>query len=288
MIFLMMNKKIITILGIVVIFSNELFAQLQSEYSLHFGGGISTLSYKPIIGKYKAGYGPQIGFTYLHAMDKQFAIGTGLELTSYKSEFEMPHQAFNFEAKDLDGETFTLRTQATYYAEKQEAFFLQVPVMIYYIGDWQKPTNFYGAIGGKIGLPIVSKYENNYDFATTAYYLLENIEYEHPFIAMGRHQNKKTEDLTLDIHLMLSLQAGMRFKIAERWWLYAGLYVDYSVNSFGRERQKSNLIRYNTSGTSPNYQITSIIDATDDTNTEMTTAVRTLSAGVTIRIALRM
>ncbi|GHT24903.1 hypothetical protein FACS189430_10690 [Bacteroidia bacterium] len=235
------------------------------EFLVYAGGGYSTLHYQPVVGNksfLNGGGLVGVGFNYL--INKSFAVGFGLEASFYtaatKANNDVP-----------DGVVLSgLICTASGFKEKQQALFLDVPVMLQYRHS-VKRHKFYVAAGVKTGvLPLLNKYSHK---GATLQIFQPDSETAQESIAVSGFSN----DFEMQMPIVTpSLEAGMRWRFNKNHRLYTGIYVDYGLQDIRKEKTDAPFVAYNRT----NAQASTI-------NNVITTAdkVTPLAVGVVFRFA---
>jgi len=235
------NKNII--LSIILLVSLSSYAQKQRHHEITLGGGIgqSALQYKSAIGGKSLGFGGHVGLGYTYFFGEHFGIGTGFELSFYNSklrngEFHTVHANLT---DPSDGETFDFHSKVSKYYDKQKATYLNIPIMLHF--QTKGANRFYAAAGTKIGIPLNGKSTSSADFENNGYFhSTANWASTQTFMQFGTFINREqTEDLKFKTAFMLSLEAGMKWKLGEKTSLYTGLYLDYGLNNILNDDAKS-------------------------------------------------
>jgi len=193
------------------------------EFYAYCGGGISK----------GFEFGGLFGVGYTYFFTPNWGIGTGLEKAFYNVKGESENynqQTFTF--TDYEGNEIEFRSTIKGYKEEQSFTLLQIPLMVQYQNG--ENHQFYARAGAKLGIPIKGKNKITADsIKNTGYRKFENYEYTtQTFLGFGTFVGEKSEqDLPLQTAVLLSAEAGMKWKINKALRLYTGLYFDYGLNS---------------------------------------------------------
>ena len=227
------NKTII--LGIILIVSISSYAQKQRHHEITLGGGIgqSALQYNSAIGGKALGFGGHVGLGYTYFFGEHFGIGTGFELSFYNSKLRNGefHTVLANLTDPSDGEIFDFHSKVSNYYDKQKATYLNIPIMLHF--QTKGVNRFYAAAGTKIGIPLNGKSISTANFENSGYFhSTTNWASTQNFMGFGTFTDREqTEDLKFKTAFMLSLEAGMKWKLGEKTSLYTGLYFDYGLNN---------------------------------------------------------
>lgn len=217
----------------------------RHEFSLHMGGGISGLQYDVKIGDQKIGFGGNVGLDYTFFFSPNWGIGTGAEISLMNTKYKLSQFANSYAANDGIHD-FEFRYTLSDYTEKQQLWNINVPLMLKFQTNGN--TKFYAAAGGKIGFPIDATYKSGMGhLKTSGYYPQFNNELFGPrFQGFGEFDMaEKKSDMELKTMFLVSVEAGVKWKLANDWSLYTGAYLDYGLNNVSKVAQDQILLAYN-------------------------------------------
>jgi len=164
-----------------------------------------------------------VGYTYFFT--PSWGFGSGLEKAFYSTTREW--KEYTKQPYVID--EIEYRSKAFGYKEVKIFRFLQIPLMLQY----QSENKFYAKAGTKIGIPLSGKIKMSADSVkNSGYREFEDFEYTtQEFMGFGTFKNQKSEeDLSLQTAVLLSAEAGMKWKIRKALRLYTGLYFDYGLD----------------------------------------------------------
>lgn len=248
----MMIKRYISLAVAGLITCTAAFSQEQPkhEVSVWAGGGLSTLKVDTKVGDNKNGMGGSFGIGYSYFLSDQWSIGSGLELSLYNAKTTISSISDRYNSNDGEYD-FEFRTTVSNYEEKQNTMYLNIPL----VAQFQVPVigenHFYASGGFKLGIPVTKKYKVvNADMKNSGYYPIWNDKEElildtQEFMGFGEHKRSNVKrDLDLKVACILTLEAGMKWKIGETTALYTGAYFDYGLNDINKDASKR-LVEYN-------------------------------------------
>lgn len=261
----------------------------QHELSVEVGGGLSTLNYNVLYGNQKDGWAGEFGTAYSYFFSPKFNLRSGANLSFYQAKATLSNLADSYDAYDGE-EYFDFRYKVNSYEENQHALYLNIPIMAEF--RFGKNEKFYAGAGGKFGLPLLGKYKTSKNsFKTSGYFPSTNVELEEPeFMGFGSFNNMYTkDDIDLHVTVMLSLEAGAKWQLSEKFRLYTGVYFDYGLNNIIRNNSHQPLIRY-TKVNSRGFILNGIPTSnyTDDNNNihSLTEKIRPMAIGIKVRLAM--
>ena len=289
-----MKKQIIKILAIGLFllwgFGGYITAQdteqSQHEVSIYAGGGLSSLLYNLNAGKYHYGFGGQAGIGYSFFFTPNFSLGTGAEFALYQAKASFPSgfsDSYVLNDPKNEGFTYTFKYKVNNYSEQQQAFFINIPLMLQFqTGENHK---FFAALGGKVGFPFnaIAK-KASYMVNTEGEYSYEERTYDdlpqHGYGLFNYPAGKVTLD-KLKLNIMASAEVGMKWKIGDTKALYTGLYADYGFNNI---QKTNNKIFVKESESSANPIMSPLIESRFSGNS-FTNKITPIAVGLKIRFA---
>ena len=223
-----------------------LYGQSRHEFSIHGGGGLSTLKYDMSTGKFNNGFGGLFGVGYSYFFTDNFGLHTGIEASLYNSKATISSLGDRNMIYDRDDVLFEYRNTVSNYSEKQHAYFLNIPL------QFQLQTSgvnrFYGLLGAKIGIPLSGRYNSTGDFTNSGYYEYEDFLYDNfPVMGFGTFRDRKEDgSFGMKAVFMASAEAGMKWALNNGMSLYTGVYFDYGLNDIISDVRTKRFIVYNT------------------------------------------
>jgi outer membrane protein OmpA-like peptidoglycan-associated protein len=258
--------------------------QRRHEFSLSVGGGLSTLMYDIAPGAQHNRAGGLFGLDYRFFFNPRWGLATGFEFAFYNARYQLNDHNVEYQAIDLDGDPFLFRSAMRDYTERQNAAMLQIPLMLQFqTGARHK---FYAAAGAKAAFPLNAKYgAAAKELFNTGFYAHENSLYDtQTFMGFGRFTDVKgSGTFALNAAFFAAAEAGIKWKLNNKWSLYSGVYFDYGLNNIVETRRATSLpplIEYNTSNP-PDITINSALKSSPT----VPAAIKPLSAGVVLRLA---
>lgn len=238
-------KRIIFIIAIGLLslnaFSQEAvkYEQPKHEISLWGGYGLSTFNYDLNKGdrdEWGLGYLGGIGYTYF--FNYHWGLGIGAEFAALKSELDLGKSftdAYHAPAFAGADRLLYLEATATNYEETYEAFYINVPVMLKYQVDVWKQHKLYLSGGLKVGIPFQAKHSATgtitpraWDIDGSGNKMGDVISGVHGF-GTPHNVNVDKREFDLKLNYALALEAGMKWKLSNKFALYTGLFLDYGL-----------------------------------------------------------
>jgi len=252
--------KKIFILNLLLICS--IYAQDLHEFSLHIGGGLSTLRYDPLIGEQSNGFDKEFGFGYAYFLSPWFGFATGLEFAFYSAEFKLKNRLVSdYYVKHVNNgaiDSLRFRSRWDNYTEKQSAVMLQVPLML----QFQTGIGYYVMAGVKGAISISGNSSGKGDLMNTGYlggeidcdlYINDCIGMPqgggNTWDGLGLYKGKKTENQEkFKSALFVSMEMGKKWRFEDGLSLYTGVYFDYGLNNILKKKKiedLSQMVEYN-------------------------------------------
>jgi outer membrane protein OmpA-like peptidoglycan-associated protein len=214
------------------------FAHIIHEFSIYYGGGISTLLYSKNEGDENFGLGGHFGFGYAFFFSENWGILSGAEMALYNTDRKVKTRMKD--STGIDPEymhAFEFRSLQNNIEEEATAIVLQIPLMLQF--STGSNHQFYAAAGGKIGVPLKASSKSFIGSMTNSrYYPHENVEYAdtHEFLGLGTFKNiESKEDISSKTMFFASAETGMKWKLSESMRFYTGVYFDYGLTAFSEE-----------------------------------------------------
>ncbi len=269
----------------------------HNEISVGISGGISTLHYSVSEGKFKPQGGASLNLGYLLKITDLWGIGTGPELSLYRSKISIDRFSDNYlilSNSIPDGSpeqnTFDFRFTYTGFQEEQKALYLNIPVFFQLQSG--KHSGIYAKAGIKIGIPITATRNNRYSaLKTSAYFPYEDIEYtdlaNHGFGNYPAARNKS--DLKLKYSLSPFAEIGWKWQLGTYRNIYTGIYGEYGVREIYDAANGKPFLQYSDDGTITGNSVwESSRQNGKSPKAILSSPVRLMSIGVTVRWAISL
>jgi hypothetical protein len=230
--------------------SSSLYVSAQktpNEFSLYGGGGLSFFAYQlPMSKVFSIGYHGDIGLGFTGFVSQQcgFHIGAGFGLFRVKSNVD---DLLTFTPNLIDAHEYPyeLYTTLSGYSEIHKTMFLSVPVMFQFqtkekqSKDWKK--GFYAMTGAKLLVLFNRSYYSQIaTFANAAYYPeFDNWTATQMFVGLGKFSGKDADGkIEIGLIAMFTFEAGIKWRIGEKCYLYTGAYFDCGLNDPTKNNRK--------------------------------------------------
>ena len=270
--------------------SISLWAEEQEKHEFTLGGTLGLTALKLNIDNFKPMGNVSVGYNYF--FNDVVGVSTGIGWSHYR--WNMSMGAFSDRNMTNDGEdVFELRSSFTEYKENHTASFLDIPLAIrfqYPMFSNENLTCF--SIGAKAGVPLKSKFNTpGATFTTSGYYPKYDVILEAPENhGLGTFTTgKQVSDLSLKTMWSLTAEAGIKVDILPQFSVYAGLGVDYALNSINKENGKTFLL-YNQNNPT-NWTFNSLLESKyiqDGKASRFVDRVNPITVGIVIRIAFKL
>ncbi|MCR4619420.1 MAG: hypothetical protein K5633_01865 [Paludibacteraceae bacterium] len=208
--------------------------ELWHQISFRLVGGYFGLSYDPSHGSSEMGWGWSERLEYKYWYWEDWAIGTGLYISSYGARCRVSGYTSEEERYDQENNApFMFYSAYDGVREQQRMFEAEIPVGGYYRREVATDFSFVGGAGMKFGIPISTKYRyKGGTCTTTAYYPSTGVVYHDlPQHGLTTYQAKEyTGDVDFgSINLSVYLDLGMTYRLNKLVNLYAGLYTAFGL-----------------------------------------------------------
>jgi len=226
-----MKRHITIALGF--LFCSLLQAQEKQQYlHLTVGGGLHNLSYDLQNGTQKGQFGNSINAGYSYFFTQHWGVQSGLGLQWFNARSTVNYLSATPQV-DIDGENFEFRANYNNWQEKQQALFMDIPLILQYRHALSSKISLQGSAGGKISIPISSSFKTTGgSITTTGYYSRLNAELsdlpEYGFTTTTDSYNSK---LSLRPSYMAIADLGGLYTLSAKVDLYVGAYINYGLNN---------------------------------------------------------
>lgn len=251
----------------------------KHEFVLRGGVGATSLNASTAGVTNKGGFGGNAGLGYNYFFSSRFGIGTGLELGFYNAKSTADLLTASYQAYDkVEQENFNFSYNFVGFEEKQSITMFTIPLLVNF--QTGVKNKFYASAGFRIAIPVGKSIEQTAtNLLTTGTYAgfppFEGDVPESGFVNIDNYS--ASSSVELNTSFMLSLEAGMRWKLTENWGLYTGLYLDYGLNNIRKTNNKQ-VVQYQTDAPA-SLQANSVL------NTSWTSKVHPMSYGLRISVA---
>jgi outer membrane protein OmpA-like peptidoglycan-associated protein len=266
-------------------------AYIPHELNLWMAGGLSTLNYRPNIGKANTGTGYAFGIGYTHYLSRNWGVSIGMEYAFYHRNISIENIRSSYTTHDTDNNPIEYRSLVDSYKEHQRSGLLSIPLtLIYRMG---KDNRYYVSLGFKPGIPVYGRYTGSGSTVTTSGYYTDFHQEEiwQDDLGYGTFPVRTMEKpLKMGLSCTGTLEAGMKWNVGIGTDLYTGIYMDYGLNNVARgggKIQKSHFIGYNYDNPSEphiNGLLTSVYGSPDNRLAFME-KVSPLAIGIKLKLA---
>ena len=210
------------------------------EFFTWIGGGFSSLNAFPNFGDRDYRFGGLFGIGYAYHFNPHWALSLGAEFAWYNMQMKVNGLVDDYWTQDPDGERINYLTEIDQYTERERLYQLNIPLQLWYktpIND--RGDEFYMSLGGKLGVPLSSKYTTrDMQLQASGYYPSVNQRlYDQRDLGYGDNTAKIIKQpLNFDISFIGSVETGIKWALSNpRHNLYTGIYFDYGFNDILKE-----------------------------------------------------
>jgi outer membrane protein OmpA-like peptidoglycan-associated protein len=255
-------KRIIFTASLMLLAIVSVQAQEKGSYLTIAGSlGMNQFRYEMDNGRMgdpRLGFGGALGYQYF--WNRHWGLGTGVGISYYSTRAKYSNSWYNERNNDInhyqfdnrrDDDTFdhptlySLQLSLNDWVEKQYAYFLEVPLMLYYQTKWgeKQAVGMYWGVGAKVQLPVIySKYEvgRSSELAVQGYYPEKDLTIDgkhiegvmNPLHGYGTAKDLRYKD-DLDIKMSFAAvgEIGMLIALNRRVDLLVGGYLDVGLNN---------------------------------------------------------
>lgn len=271
----------ITIYTILAIMAFPAIAQDFEKHEFLFRGAVGGTSLQTDVAGItsKVGLGGGAGLGYNFFFSSKWGVGTGIELGFYNASTTIGNLTGDEWTTDLSSsESFRFQYEAQNYEEKQSINMLTIPLLVNF--QTGEKYTLYASAGLRIGIPLSSKAEQTAAQLTTSgfYPALGYVVTDVPEAGFATISNYSASgNLDLKTSCILSVEAGLKWKLIKNWNVYTGLYLDYGLNNIQKTADKQ-VVHYQADKPA-------VFEANSILNTPKNDGIHTLSFGVRIGVA---
>lgn len=240
-------KKII--LFVALLCSFEVWG--QGELTISAGGGMNTIFMTPALdeplpnGLKSADASLSWGFSLssryvFYIGDKNIGVGSGADFLMYNSSVSLNGRMVTPSYDDENGQSFDLMQDYRSWEESQRMFTLEVPLGAYYQFVFSEKMNLTCGLGGKLVVPVNSRYKiEGGEYEVTGYYPQTNVVLNNlPHHGFVNSSPTGQGGLNTKLSFAAYAEVGMNFTIADNMQFHVGLYCDYGLNEFLKNKKK--------------------------------------------------
>jgi hypothetical protein len=264
---------------------------VQHEFSLHVGGGVSTLRYHSAVPTPSGSAGVGLGVGYTCFFNSRWGVATGIEAGFFGGTLKSEQlegvalQQYTYEGRS---EPMHFNSLFSGYEERQRATYLHIPLMARYRQAIMDNHQLRAAAGLKFGFALAGSYDAKAEgLVTTGYFPESGRTFEDmPNHGFGAYTQPAWHgDLAFGFDAALALEAGVRWTLSERWGLYTGFFLDYGLTDVAPARTGAPLLRQDAA---PDTFLHGSVTATQrqPDGTTYVGKMNLLSAGLQLRITL--
>ncbi|MCL2511725.1 MAG: hypothetical protein FWF09_06710 [Bacteroidales bacterium] len=245
--------------------SVQLSAKTPYEFSLYGGGGYAFFMYRSLSGNASAadfnvppqhmtdplfmagktsssGAAGDFGVGFTGFITPHFGLHVGLGLNFYNVGSKVDSlKAFEPNMRDRNGYRFNLYSTVYDYEETHQTFGLSIPLLLQFQSgsqnlSWGRKSGtlhgFYAMTGVKLNILFGNSYKLNFaELYNEAYYPdLDNWAKTQSFAGLSTFRGTKADGSAGFVQAMLTLEAGLKWRVANNMYLYTGVYCDYGLN----------------------------------------------------------
>ncbi len=237
------------ILFAALLFSFDIWG--QGELTIGLGGGLNTIFMEPSLDEplpngtkdadASLSWGCAFSSRYIFYFgNKNCGIGSGADLFMYNSSVSLNGRMVTPSYDDENGQAFDLMQDYRSWEEAQRLFTLEIPLGAYYQFVFSDKFNMTCGLGAKVVIPVNSRYEiEGGEYEVTGYYPQTNVVLSDlPHHGFVNTSPVAQGGLNTKLSFAAYAEVGMNFSIADNLWFYVGVYCDYGLNGFLKNKKK--------------------------------------------------
>ncbi|MDQ1772036.1 OmpA family protein [Labilibaculum sp. A4] len=229
----MKKYKIQVLIGFSLFVFGSVKAQKADQFlSLDMSSGLHSMQYSLQNGKAKRQFGYGFHLSYSYFLNSHWGVQTGIGMQKCRTEAILNYQSSTSEI-DSDGDSYEFRNRFDNWQEKQDVFFVDIPLSLQYQKMLGKKFGILAGLGAQISIPAQATYETTGgEMVTTAYYSQWNVElYDLPQHGLGSITTKYKGDISLNPSYSAIAELDGFYQVSEKIDVYAGCYCNYGFNN---------------------------------------------------------
>lgn len=217
--------------------------QHSNYIGLNFGGGMNTLRYDPVDGKWN----PKLGFLgevkYMHFFGKHFGVGLGAQFNMANSQasydFREVTKGLVHPANNLQYES---RTGYFGWKESQQEMMLGVPIELLFRVPMGQRWFFLLGVGAQLDIPMKGDFKaDEGSYEVRGYFPSTGVEYytdlangydfrDYGFDSYNADEKGDIKNLK-SIGISVIADLGINFAMSNHWGIYLGVYGGYGITN---------------------------------------------------------
>lgn len=279
-------KRIIFIAAL--FFSLNMFGQGEM-LSFGVGGGLNTLFFDPVLdrpldnGEMDSDASLSPGFMLssryvLFFQNKNLGLGSGMDFSMYNSKACLNGAVVTPSYDQENGQAFDLIESFDGWKEKERIYAFEFPLGVYYKVPFSEKANLLCGVGGKLVVPLFSRYEiYEGSYAVSGYYPQTNVVIRDlPHHGFVNASPSASGGMKTKLAFALYGEAGLNISISEKMMFYGGFYCNYGLTSILNDKKKR----------TPNLSDDFFVDTKGLFATRIVDKVQLFSAGLKFGITL--
>lgn len=232
-----MKRISILLSALILAFSMQAQNNMPSNYiGYNVGGGMNTLTYKPVNGSWNPSWGFLGELKYAHFFGAHFGVGFGVQynMTHAGTLYDFTETSTGLTHVDNTNAHYDLNTVFDNWHERQAVSFLSIPVELYWRAALSDRWAFLLGLGAQIDLPLNGEYTATEGaYRTEGYfpalgYAVSNLP-DHGF---RNYDADFKSDVTLNkTGVSVIADLGFNYTMCNHWGLYLGIYGGYGITN---------------------------------------------------------
>lgn len=267
-------------------------ADQGSSLQFYLGGAYSSMGYKLQDGKNLGHIGGEVSVRYAYFFTPEWGLGLGLDFSTYGSRAKL-NTTLQWDGQtDTEGERYDHRAVTHNWQEDQRTYMLSIPLTVQYQHRFNDKVGIFTAIGGFVGLPLISNYklvsgavEHRGYYSPWGLELYDLVRHDYYTEHIGEDFAKESHPLSLkQIAAGVKVDLGVIVPLTKQLDLFAGIYGSVVCNNLQTEQhelgwQQASLTGYRQHAFMPEYA--------GIANSTHAGAVRPWAAGIKVGVHFR-
>ncbi|MBQ7530931.1 MAG: hypothetical protein IJT12_04425 [Paludibacteraceae bacterium] len=231
-----MKRKNMSIIGCLL--TAAMTAAVPQHYiDVHAGAGVGSWGYTLDGGTTQIGNTYSAGTGYTWFFLPTVGLQTGLQVTRISSYAVLTKLLEYGPLTDYQDEQYVHRVAFSNWREKEEAWFLQVPVGLRfaYFANENSQAGLHAAVGVSLTIPMHANAHTTGTVTHTGWYESWQIEFHDlpgRFMTESMDQRSDTKSRLLSVNAMMYAELGTTIRLGQRTQMLITAYAQYGLNDF--------------------------------------------------------
>lgn len=245
---MLVMKRILFIAALFL--SSNLFGQGEL-LTFGVGGGLNTFFFNPSLdrpldsGEENAESVLSWGFTVssryiFFFQNSNLGLGSGVDFLQYRSKAKLDGCVVTPSYDHENGQAFDLIESFVGWEEKERMYTFEFPLGLYYKVPFSDKANMVVGLGGKLVVPVLSRYEvSEGTYAVSGYYPQTNVIIKDlPHHGFVNSEPYASGAIKTKLAFSVYGELGFNFSVSEKVMFHSGFYCNYGLSNVLNDKRK--------------------------------------------------